>query len=335
MRVLVTGGTGFVGCHAATALAAAGHDVRLLVRDPTKVDRVYAPLGAPVVDRVQGDVLDLASVERALDGCDAVVHAAAVVANDPRRAGEVLATNPTAARNVLGAAHRAGVDPIVHVSSVASLFPPPGPVIDAATPVASPTSAYGRSKAEAERLARALQDEGAPITIVYPGGVWGPHDPNLSEQVRGAATLMRGGVPITSGGLTVLDVRDLAAAISTTLVPGEGSRRFILGGHFFTTRDLADLLEKVAGRVRRLPAPPRLLRSMGRVNDVVTRVLPVDFSVTYEGMVFLTHGVRTDDSATLDTLGLTLRPPADTVADTLRWLLAEGLLKPRHVPALV
>lgn len=334
VRVLVTGGTGFVGCHAATALSEAGHEVRLLVRDRAKVDRVYAPLGAPAVDSVRGDVLDLPSVERALDGCDAVVHAAAVVANDRRRAAEVLATNPAAARNVLGAAHRAGLDPIVHVSSVASLFPPPGPVIDAATPVASPTSAYGRSKAEAERVARALQAEGAPIVIVYPGGVWGPHDPNLSEQVRAAATLMRSGVPITSGGLTVLDVRDLATVVTAAVAAGQGPRRFILGGHFFTTRELADLLERVTGRVRRLPAPPRLLRTIGRANDVVMRVLPVDLSLTYEGMVFLTHGIRTDDSGTLDTFRLSLRPPDETVADTLRWLLGRGLLKPRHVPLL-
>lgn len=334
VKILVTGGTGFVGSHAAARLIGAGHDVRLLVRDPAKVDRVFGPLAVDVPDRVQGDVLDPPSIERALDGCDAVVHAAAVVANDRRRAAEVLRTNPAAARNVLGAAVVAGADPIVHVSSVASLFPPPGPVIDPSTPVASPTSAYGRSKADAERLARGLQELGAPITIVYPGGVWGPCDPNLTEQVRAAGTLVRSGVPITSGGLTVLDVRDLAVVIERSLEPGHGPRRFILGGHFFTTPELADLLEEVGGRARRLPSPPRALRTMGRVNDALMRVVPVTFSITYEGMVFLTRGIRTDDSATLAALDVTLRPPGETLADTLRWLLAEGRLKPRHVPRL-
>ncbi len=334
MRVLVTGGTGFVGSHATAALLGAGHEVRLLVRDPAKAERVFAPLGVGVPDRVRGDVLDRASVARALEGCDAVVHAAAVVANDRRRADEVLRTNPAAARNVLGAAVDAGADPIVHVSSVASLFPPPGPVIDASTPVASPTSAYGRSKADAERIARALQDQGAPLTIVYPGGVWGPDDPNLTEQVRAAGTLVRSGVPITSGGLTVLDVRDLAEVICRAVEPARGARRFILGGHFFTTPELADLLEEVGGRARRLPSPPRALRTMGRVNDALMRVVPVTFSITYEGMVFLTRGIRTDDSATLAALDVTLRPPGETLADTLRWLLAEGRLKPRHVPRL-
>src|SRR5262249_17295660 len=159
---------GFVGSHTTAALLGAGHDVRLLVRDPAKVDRVYAPLGVIVDDRVKGDVLDPYSIVRALDGVDAVVHAAAVVGNSRKRAAAGLHTTPTGAKNVLGAAVEAGIDPIVHVSSVASLFPPPGPLIDLDTPVASPTSAYGRSKVGAEQLARGLQDLGAPITIFYP-----------------------------------------------------------------------------------------------------------------------------------------------------------------------
>ena len=334
MRILVTGGTGFVGSHAAAALGAAGHDVRLLVRDPAKVDRVFDALGAPSPDRVVGDVLDPASIERALEGVDAVVHAAAIVTNERRRAEEVLRTNPEAARNVLAAAASAGADPIVHVSSVASLFPPPGPVIDLDTPIADPTSAYGRSKVGAERVARELQDAGAPVTIVYPGGVWGPHDPNLTEQVRAAGTLVRSGLPITSGGMTVLDVRDLAAVITRALEPGLGARRFLLGGHFFTTPQLADLFVEVCGRCRRIPSPPRALRTVGRFNDLLMRVIPANLSITYEGMVFLTKGVPTDDSATFEALDVTLRPAEETIADTLRWLVAQGVLKPAHVPAL-
>ena len=161
-----------------------------------------------------------------------------------------------------------------------------------------------------------------------------PGSPPIGVMLTILAVVTCAGFLQTSGGLTVLDVRDLATVVTAAVAAGQGPRRFILGGHFFTTRELADLLERVTGRVRRLPAPPRLLRTIGRANDVVMRVLPVDLSLTYEGMVFLTHGIRTDDSGTLDTFGLSLRPPDETVADTLRWLLGRGLLKPRHVPRL-
>ncbi len=64
------------------------------------------------------------------------------------------------------------------------------------------------------------------------------------------------------------------------------------------------------------------------------RVIPANLSITYEGMVFLTKGVPTDDSATLAALDVTLRPAEETIADTLRWLVAQGLLKPAQVPTL-
>ena len=79
MRVLVTGGTGFIGSHATAALLAAGHEVRLLARDPSKVDRVLGPRGIEPGEVVPGDMGDAASVWRALKGCDAVLHAAAAV----------------------------------------------------------------------------------------------------------------------------------------------------------------------------------------------------------------------------------------------------------------
>ena len=79
MRCLVTGGAGFIGSHTVRALHAAGHAVRLLVRDRDKVQRVYAGRGFVPSDLVAGDVADAASVAEAMRGCDAVFHAAALV----------------------------------------------------------------------------------------------------------------------------------------------------------------------------------------------------------------------------------------------------------------
>ena len=94
MRVMVTGATGFLGSHAVKALTDAGHDVRLLVRSPARIAPALAPHGINHVDHVVGDVTDVASVERALEGCDAVLHAANVYTLDPRRAEEMRDVNP-------------------------------------------------------------------------------------------------------------------------------------------------------------------------------------------------------------------------------------------------
>ena len=181
MRVLVTGGTGFVGSHAVAALRERGHDVRLLARDPARVQAALAPVGveAAAIETARGDVLDPDAVSQALSGCDAVLHAAAVYTFDARRVEAMRATNTRATELVLGAAHRRHLDPIVHVSSYAALLPASGPVVGPDEALKPPAAAYPASKAASERVARALQATGAPVTIVQPGSVWGPHDPAL------------------------------------------------------------------------------------------------------------------------------------------------------------
>ena len=123
MRVLVTGSTGMVGAHTAAALHRAGHELRLLVRDPGRIPRALDPLRVPVPEHVTGDVTDAAAVERALGGCDAVVHAAALLSFDHRRDAEMQRTNVEGTRLVLGTAARLALDPIVYASSLAALSP--------------------------------------------------------------------------------------------------------------------------------------------------------------------------------------------------------------------
>src|SRR5215469_8637636 len=101
MRVLITGGTGFVGSHTVAAVVRAGHDVRLLVRRPERVDAALAPHGIREADTVTGDVLDAVSVRAAVKGCDAIIHAAALYSMDPREAEKTLATNARATEIVL------------------------------------------------------------------------------------------------------------------------------------------------------------------------------------------------------------------------------------------
>ena len=124
MKVLVTGGTGFIGSHSVAALLAQGHQVRLLVRSRDRVDRSLSPLGVADVESVLGDVTVPGSVEQAMAGCDAVLHAAAVYSLDARAAAGMREVNVRGAEIVLGTAVRAGLDPIVHVSSYVALLPP-------------------------------------------------------------------------------------------------------------------------------------------------------------------------------------------------------------------
>ena len=337
MRILVTGGTGFVGSHTARALARAGHRLRLLVRDPAKAQRVLGAHGVDVSDCRVGDVTDPDAVGGALEGCEGVVHAAAIVAFEHSRAAEVLHTNARATELVLGGARQRGLRAIVHVSSLSVLFSPGSPTTPIApdAPLAAAGNAYVRSKTEAERFVRRLQAEGAPICTTYPPAVIGPDDPGLSVGNLAVRSLLRFGVALTSSGFQIVDARDLAALHVTLLARGAAPGRYLAAGHFFTWRALADRIDALTGqRLRRVRIPGPALRLLGRLCDAVKRVYPFDLPLTREAMEMATQWPGTAHSPAADALGVRFRDAGETLADTLRWLWRADHLQRRHVGRL-
>lgn len=339
MRVLVTGGTGFVGSHTVWALRAAGHQLKLLVRTPARAEALLAGRGldAAGIEIVQGDIVDAAAVREATTGCDAVVHAAAVVGLGGSKAAAARSTNERGARNVLAAAVSQRIDPIVYVSSVSALFHPGGPVLlTVDSPVApAATGPYAESKVAGERYARELQDQGHPVVCVYPGGILGPDDPGLSETMRAAVIWRRLTMVDLDSGFLLVDVRDVAAVIAAALVAGRGPRRYLAGHHYVPWPELAGMVAEVTGRPVHLPpVPAAVLRLLGRGGDVVRRVIPFDFPLSREAMEAATRMVPMDDQATVDELGVAFHPPRDTLRDAYRWLYESGRIPARLVPAL-
>lgn len=335
MKVLVTGGTGFIGSHTAKALADAGHEIRLLARTPEKAKRVFEALGVEPPECVVGDVTDEASVDAALAGCDGVLHAAALVALDARRAEVVERTNFGGTRSVVGGAHRRGLPHIVYVSSTAALFDPAaGTIGPDSEPSGMAGSVYSRSKAATERWLRALQAEGAPVAATYPGAVLGPAAPELTELHRSLQLQLRV-LPLTQGGINLVDVRDLAAIHAAVFERPPEPARWIAGGPFLTWSDLGDQLEAVTGRrIRRVPTPGAVLRGLGLLGDWAKHVVSFDFPLTREAMTTATRWPGVDSSRTLVDLGVGFRDVRETLADTLVWMHAAGYLDARWVGRL-
>jgi dihydroflavonol-4-reductase len=332
LKVLVTGGTGFVGSHSVKALADAGHDVRLLVRSPARVAPALDPLGVEVSDMVTGDVTDPDAVRSALDGCQAVLHGASVYSFDVREAERMRHANTRGTELVLGTAHELGLDPIVHVSSFVTLLPASS-ALSPDLPVGRPPGPYNQSKVEAERIARKLQDEGAPVVITYPGSVYGQHDPHMGESARLARDIVRGLVPVRpSGNVPIVDVRDVAAVHAATIEAGRGPRRYLGTGEVVQFGEIASAIRATTGR--RLPGvsmPGRLVVGAGRLASAIQRVLPFRLPVAYEPAWLVAHMPPTaDDSATTGELGVRFRPAAEAIAGTVRWLHAAGHISDRQ-----
>lgn len=324
MRVMLTGGTGFIGGHLLKALVDAGHEPRLLVRSEDKLRQMCEAQGVDPsgLTWVVGDILDPASIVRALEGCDACIHAAAFTTLTPEEMAKALDVNEPGTRNVLGAALEAGCDPVIHVSSISAIFPPTGPVLSADDPVHSSAVPYSESKAASDRYARSLQEAGHPVVLTYPAGVTGPIDLGVNVMAGMWAGML--GAPFImvadSGGHMYVDVRDVAAGTVGLLVPGRGPRRYMNGGHMFTWAEFADLLDRLTGYERQRAPMTR---------EALLEVLDE------EAVDIMLGIVPADDEPFLRDSGLgAWRPMEETLSDTYRWLVARGLLGAEWVPAL-
>jgi nucleoside-diphosphate-sugar epimerase len=294
------------------------------VRDASKIARFPALTGTELADVVVGDITDEKSVERALDGCTAVVHAAAHVSLAEREKERAEAVNVHGTELVVGGATERGIT-AVYVSSV-SVFGIGHERVTVDTPLTEAKGSYARTKVAAERFARAMQDLGANVSIVYPSGVLGPDVFELGPTFQGLIGWLRT-PPKTSSGCSIVDVRDVALTIERALA-GEPAR-WMAGGAFMPYAELRAALARVTGVQRRaLPTPGPLLRFAGRVGDLVKRVIPFDYPLTYESMSIATRSCPYDSDATCRALGVTWRPVDETLADSIRSLAASGQLKP-------
>lgn len=333
MRILVTGGTGFIGSHSVRALRAAGHDVKLLVRDDGKARRLWQSDPAVLEDMVVGSLTSAPDTTRALRDCDGLVHTAAPVAlaASAAEARRVARANVLAIRRLLERALESGIERIVHLSST-TVFDTKGlERADEATPIIEDGDAYAASKVAAELRVRALQESGAPISITYPPGVIGPDDPGLSEGVKGIAMLLRDGVAITSSGLQTVDVRDLAAVHVALIERKPAPGRFITAAEYLPWAEFAERLDQAAGvRVPRFDVPGQAIRLAGRVGDQLRRYvgLEIDPIVSREASRFATQWVEFDASQTTQTLGVPFRPAVESLYDTVRWLAETGHVDP-------
>ncbi len=246
MRVLVTGGSGFLGSHVAEQLARAGHTVRALVRRSS--NRKFLQTLANV-EFAEGSVEQADRVEEAMKGgVDAVIHAAGLV--KARSEAEFWDTNVQGTKNLLAAAkkHAPGLKRFVFVSSLEVSGPAQGGL---PVPVAQeqPMSAYGRSKLEAERACKAVKDE-LPITILRPTAVYGPRDNEMVEVFR---SVSRGVLPITGDGsvkLTFVYGPDCGAACIRAVeasVPS-GATYFVSDGQIYVWREAVEDVESALGK---------------------------------------------------------------------------------------
>jgi dihydroflavonol-4-reductase len=276
VKVFLTGGTGFIGGEVVRQLRRRGEEVVCLVRSPEKGAAV-AGLGCELV---AGDLGDEEAIRTAVEGCDAVVHAAAMyeVGIPARQHPEMWEANVAGTERVMKAAGAAGVARIVYVSTVGAFGNTHGKVVDESYqhPGKEFTSYYEQTKLEAHRLVKRMTaEQDLPAIVVQPGGVYGPGDTSqvadlLEQFFAGRLPLL----PFPELGICMTHVEDIAAGILLALDRGELGETYVISGPATTMREAIETVAAASGRrapKRALPVP--LLKAMIPIGPLVGRMM--------------------------------------------------------------
>ena len=248
---LVTGAAGFVGSHVARHLSLQGLPVRVLLRSTSSL----LALADLPVERVEGDLRDVASLDRALRGVSRVIHVAADYRLWCRNPQEIYENNVTGTRNLLEAAGRAGIDKFVYTSTVATIAvhrPGSLPNEETKAGVDEMIGHYKRSKFMAEQEALRAAANGLPVVIVNPTAPVGPGDWKPTPTGRIILDFLNGKMPAyVDTGLNFVAVEDVAAGHELAAERGRIGERYILGGRNMTLKNVLDALAKITGIPRR------------------------------------------------------------------------------------
>ncbi len=327
MRALVTGATGFVGAAVARALVNAQWQVRALARSGS--DR--SNLTNLPVEVCEGDLNQPASLEPALQGCDALFHAAADYRLGARDPDQLYRTNVEGTRAILTAARAAGVARIIYTSSVATVgIPKDGTPGTEAMPVAleNMIGHYKRSKFLAEQVVREAARDGAPVVIVSPSTPVGPGDVKPTPTGQLVLDAAAGRMPAyVDTGLNIVHVDDVAAGHLLAYRHGRAGERYILGGQDMTLRQILGHISALVGRKPpRIRLPYAAVLPMAYVAEGLAKVTGHSGRLTLEGVRMSRKHMFFSSEKAVRELGYTWRAPVLAFEDAIRWFRKTGRL---------
>ena len=330
-RVLVTGGTGFVGSRLVRLLVERGYNVKVLARASSS-RRALVGIDPARVEVVEGDVTIGHTVYRALAGCERLFHVAAEFKLWDRHPSKILDASIIGTRETLEAAKLRGIEKIVVTSSTAAV----GATRDA-TAMAE-TFAFNRQasapyivgKWKAEQIALDLAKGGMPIVVVNPSTIMGPGDYKPTPSGNLILTYLKWklpiGVPWSAGGFSIVDVDDVAEGHVLAMEKGRIGERYILGGHNLTVEQLFTALSEMTG----LPgpgfrAPPPLVALAGAAAELGASITGKTPQLTYKfARDYVGSFVWVSSEKAERELGFSARPLRQTLLRAVRFFLENG-----------
>ena len=324
-NVLITGGTGFVGANLACALTAQGYNVRILRRSSSDL-RAVNDLR---LQHVLGDIRDPTSLRDAMQGCDTVFHAAAVVSFKKKDRDLQHDVNVVGTRNVVEGCIAMRVRRLVYTSSVATIGPAP------AGELASEQTIYGWGTASGYRYTKYLAEQevyvgvsrGLDAVIVNPSVIVGERDIHFhgGQMIR---EVKRGFVPFyIQGGMNVVYVGDVVQGHIEAALRGRTGERYILSGENLTHKEIFKRTAAlINGRAPFAEIPIPVLRAGAVVIERISRFLGIEPLVTPDLVSGAgRHNWFTCEKAQRE-LGYQVTSFDQTILAAYNWYTSNGLL---------
>ena len=278
MNILITGATGFVGRNLINRIAELdeNYEITILVLPYEKIPDSYKDLDLNVIE---GNIINPEDVNNAVRGKDIIIHLAGLISYWKYDIPKLNAVNVNGVRNIVNAAIGYGVKRFVHISSVGAVgFNPDGSEADEETSYNWPDSLpyMTTKKAGEDIVSSAVKERGLNAVILNPASIMGPGDPvadTAHNQIYGNIYKSPFFFGSFTGGLAVVDVRDLCSAIISAIENGDSGERFLIVGANVKYSKVLELIGKYSGKtVIPFPIPPFLLVAAGLIMEFISGI---------------------------------------------------------------
>lgn len=315
MKVLLLGATGLLGHNVLLRLMKDGHQVVALVR---RADGIR--LEGQEWETVTGSLLDYGTLEKAADGCNAIVNCAGTTDMSLRRYEDYLPVNKKLCEMLVRLMEEHKINVLVHVSTVNTIgFGTDKTPADETAPMQPPFkgSFYADSKSEGEQIILSAAEGSRHIVVINPGYMLGPYDFKPTSGKMLLAAYKRPLMVAPKGGKAFVHVDDVAQAVVTALTKGANGHRYIVVNRegMLTIKQLYELQAKVCGyRQKILSCPDVLLKTAGFLGDML-RWMGVKTQVSSRNIRQLLVRENYDNSHAINDLNLELMPLERAISD--------------------
>lgn len=323
MKALVTGANGFTGSYLVRSLLDRGDQVVAYVRRSSDLTRLQ---GLSQLDYAYGEITDEAALTQAMQGVDLVFHIAAYVELGLVDAARMERTNVQGTQAVLQAMKSAGVGKMLHCSTIGVFGDTQGRTIDETFQREQQdfSSAYDRTKYQAQQLVDQAVQQGAHIVSVMPSGIFGVDDPHFGPVLQ---TFAKGKLKLWAGGRRVtgiVHVEDLVDGMLRAIDQGQAGDYFILSAGDLTTREMFELCGREIGVSAPREAPEWLVRRVAKVLNVIGRLTDWQPPIDNERVHYVyDRCVRVSGVKAMRELGWKPRSPQQTLTEIIRQLVSE------------